>query len=77
MQQQAGHDQPPRDCGSGVALGASALDAVEGVTAMREGIRGNDEVILEIKSNQAEYGEAAGITATDLKNLLTADEQYA
>jgi hypothetical protein len=48
-----------------------------GTLGMRTQQDGYDEVILEIKSNQAEYGDAAGITATDLKNLLTADEQYA
>ena len=48
-----------------------------GTLGMRTQQDGYDDVLLEIKSNQAEYGEAAGITATDLKNLLTADEQYA
>ena len=48
-----------------------------GTLGMRTEQDGYDEVILEIKSNQADYGDAAGITATDLKNLLTADKQSA
>jgi hypothetical protein len=48
-----------------------------GTVGMRTQQDGYDEVLLEIKSNQAEYGDAAGITATDFNSLMTADDQYA
>jgi len=46
-----------------------------GTLGMRTQQDGYPEVLLEIKSNQAEYGDAAGITATDYQTLITTDEQ--
>lgn len=48
-----------------------------GMLGMRTEQDGYAEVLLEIKSNQAQYGDAAGITATDYQTLITTDEQYA
>jgi hypothetical protein len=44
---------------------------------MRTEQDGYDEAVLEIKSNQAQYGEAAGVTATDIQTLILVDAQIA
>jgi hypothetical protein len=53
------------------------VDLPPGATVgMRRAQDGWQSVFLEITSNQAAYGERAGITATDYDRFVALDEQY-
>jgi uncharacterized membrane-anchored protein YhcB (DUF1043 family) len=60
------------------AMAPFLRDLAPGETVgMRTEQDGYDDVIKEIKSNQATHGEAAGITQSDMSTLLTLDDQHA